>query len=174
MYAGLSKLESIKTGSRGLSNLMRPSAVKPSPSGMRTSKSTTSTSFSKANFTAACPEATSPTTLMSELANKLFSPLRTTSWSSAINNRIFVCWVIKNSSRDKKYRNGAKTAFGGVAIPARQRLASPVLRPGHAARRATVRLSLRPRILTIMISSFLAGGKCPARFWGENVPAHRF
>ena len=63
----------------GLSSLIRPRAVKPSPSGMRISSSTTSGSFSKANLTAAAPVETSATTLTSVPANMLFNPLRTTS-----------------------------------------------------------------------------------------------
>ena len=62
------------------------------------SNNTTSTSFSSANLTAAAPVPTSPTTFTSESANMLFKPLRTTSWSSAISNRILfviaVSWIL--------------------------------------------------------------------------------
>ena len=77
-------------GRSGLSSLMRPRAVSPSPSGMRMSIKTTSTSFSSANLAAATPLLTSPTTFMSESANMFFKPLRTTSWSSTISNRILL------------------------------------------------------------------------------------
>ena len=58
-------MERIRIGISGLSSLMRPSAVSPSPSGMRMSSMTTSGSLSKAYLTASAPVATSATTLIS-------------------------------------------------------------------------------------------------------------
>ena len=125
-------------GRSGLSSLIRPRAVKPSPSGMRTSKSTTSTSCSNACFTTAAPVVASATTLISVPASMALTPLRSTSWSSAINSRILSFGFMRNSSRQRLW--AAATEAGHFRETARRLhldAGARAIAHGEAAKRCT-------------------------------------
>ena len=101
--AGLSNAENSSTGKSGLSSLMRPKTVRPSPSGMRTSSSTTLTSVSRAMLYRLLARADLGNHFDFRTLKQGFYPWRMISWSSATSKRILasvgICGILKKQGR---------------------------------------------------------------------------